>query len=112
MNETMILPVKLQDKEIKERGETLAELLRSIGEKEADKAMAAKEASNEIKKLEAEVGVVADAIRTGQEDREVEIERRPDYDRNVVEIVRVDTGEVVVTEELKDEDRQTNLGMH
>jgi hypothetical protein len=108
----MILPVKLGDKEIKERGEQLAELLRTVGEKESEKAMTAKEYSNEIKKLEAEVALVADAIRTGQEDREVEIERRPDYDRNAIDIVRKDTGEVVVTEEMKDSDRQSNLTLN
>jgi hypothetical protein len=112
VGETMILPVKLSDTEIKERGQTLAELLRSIGEKESEKAVTAKEYSNEIKKLEAEVGVVADAIRTGQEDREVEIEKRPDYDRNAIDIVRVDTGEVVATNEMTDSDRQSDLTLN
>jgi hypothetical protein len=108
----MILPVRLSDNEIKQRGEKLADLLREIGEKESEKSVETKKFASAIKELEVEADTVAQAIRSGQEDRDVEIERRPDFKKETVEIIRIDTGEVVVTEALSDSDRQTNLSMN
>lgn len=105
----MILPVRLSDNEIKLRGEKLADLLREIGVLDEEKKLESKKYSDKIKEKEIEANEVADAIRSGQEDRDVEIERRPDYTKEVVEVIRLDTGEIIASEPMTDEDRQLNL---
>lgn len=92
---TEILPVKLTETEIRERGIKLAGVLQDIGKEETAKKDAASAAKSRIDLLETEATKIAFAIRAGQEDREIQVEEQKDYEAQEVRTARLDTGEIV-----------------
>ena len=111
------LPVKLNEVQLAARARVLAKMaLRAIGvEGEIDEAR--EEARGRIKVLKedlagirTEVRDLARAIRRGEEPGEIRVEARVTDDNSKVDVVRLDTGEVVETRALTEEDRQMQIG--
>lgn len=108
---TRVLPVELTDKEIQERGEDLADLEQQLqGAREESAADAARWRERK-KALAISITKASGVINARQEDREVSCELRPDYRRNVMETVRLDTDEMVEERALSFDERQQELGL-
>lgn len=113
---TMRLPVELTKEEIFARGKELArtkDAHTAASAKLEQAKLAAKSAkeqiNSEIKEAEEEMRRLARAIRSGREDRDVEILDKPDFKKGVMNIVRLDTGELVRTRGLTEAERQRSL---
>lgn len=107
---TRVLPVELNDKEIQERGEKLAEIEQQLQGTREDAAADAARFRERKKSLNEQIAKLATQINDGKESRQVECELRPDYRRNLMEIVRTDLDEVVDSRALTAEERQLELG--
>lgn len=107
--ETMRLACKLSHDERIERVQQLADRLIEQGHVEAEKKQAIEDFKAKLKAIDSRVGELIEAVKTGIEYRPVQVEERADSGRRVVETVRLDTGDVVSTRTMDDEDRQVSL---
>ena len=105
--ETRLLVCDLTEDEISERAKQLAV---SKGEMEQHQ-LHAKEIKADLKKkgeqLRAQISQLARACREGKEEREIVCELLYDEDELTVDVVRVDTGQVVSSRPMTDDERQT-----
>lgn len=107
--ETIYLAEELTETELRERGQKLAELVRKREQAVHEKAETAREYGEQIKRLDAEISEIDVIVRTKKENREVEVERRKNFLRNVEETTRLDTGEIVESRALTAAERQAQL---
>jgi hypothetical protein len=113
---TMKLPVALEDAEILARGKELARLKdeHTKANDELDQATTAWKSTKEriqgdIDDRDEQMRRVARVIRSGHEDRDVEVLDEPNYKTGVMATVRLDTGELVATRGLTEAERQRSL---
>lgn len=106
---TEILPVKLTNDELRERGERLAGLLEEIATEEAEKKAANDMAKDVIERLETKAYMLARVIRSRQEDREVQVDEVEDLEAKEFRTVRIDTGETVHRRRMTPEELQRPL---
>jgi hypothetical protein len=104
-----VLPVILSNRELQDRGETLAENLQKTAQVENDLAAKSSEIKGQIKALKAVTSKLAQTIQSGQEERLVECEIHFDYRHHNVKTVRCDTGEVVSERTMNADELQTEL---
>lgn len=106
---TRKLPVVLDEEGVAIAGIRLAKLLQNHEEHEAQ----AKELRDKLKKqtdaIQADIDEVAAAIRAGEEQQDVAVEVRADFERATAEFVRLDTGETVEKRTLTDDERQQKM---
>lgn len=107
---TRVLPVKLSDKEIQAAGEKLAELELDLQRAKEEAAGIAAQFRERKKALAENIAKTSRVVDEGQEDRPIVCEMVPDYRRNVMEVVRTDTDEVVEDRALTVDERQMELG--
>lgn len=116
MPKTMILPVKLTDPEIMARAKELTGVLQEHREAENriealaagfKSAKAAAEA--EVEEIAGRVHYIAAMVRNGSEDRAVEVEDVPDFERGLMMTRRADTAELVGSRTLTEDERQRRL---
>lgn len=105
-----MLPVRLTEPEIKTKGERLSELVIEAVDVEDEKKAVNKVHADKLKEIGKEMRGLAREVRSGEEEREVDCEERPDHGRNIIEVMRMDTGEIVVHRPMDDGDRQRELG--
>lgn len=106
---TRSLACTLTEKEWAEKSESAALLVKEIAEAEAEKTLAAKQAKESIDALEAKLRQLSTEIREHQETRAVECRGQYDDRRNLFELVRQDTGEVILSRAMTAEERQEEL---
>ena len=109
MPETRTLPVKLTDKELKDRGRQLAavEFERKATIEEKKKILA--DYNEQLKVIDGKLEKLATAVKEKAEPREVPIEYRKDVAKNTMFTIRTDTDEVIESRPLDDFDRQGEL---
>lgn len=110
------LPIKLSEIQIAARARVLAKMALRAVKVEGEIEEARDEARTRIKALKedltgirTEVKDLARAIRRGEESGEVKVEALVAEDNSRVDVVRLDTGEVVETRALTEEDRQMQI---
>jgi len=107
------LSVVLTDEERSMRAREAARFLAEYGAKEEHKKEVVKELSGELKDLRAQADAAARAANSGVEEREVPVSPRANNERFVVEFYRDDTGDLVRTRPMTDDEmrvaRQTVL---
>jgi len=103
------LPVLLADDEIKILGETLARKDREKRNLEAEKKLNAQSFKDKIDTLDEDMRSLATTIRDGREYRPVECREEFNYERGIIEVMRVDTGEVVEQRRMTESERQGKL---
>lgn len=101
-----LLLVRLSSQELVTKAEELARHLQETTSMKASTKRAAKLAAEEIKEREQREADLAQEISSGAEAREVTCRERPRYDDLLVDLVRVDTGEVVRTRAMQPSERQ------
>jgi len=103
------LPCKLTAHEKDQAADSLAH---SVNERDAltlEKALAAQRYAKEIKACDRKIGDLAEAVRTGVEYRQVPVKERPSFERNVIEVIRLDTNEVCGQRVMRGDERQTAM---
>jgi hypothetical protein len=104
-----LLPVDLTKEELHFRALRLAEISKKIDELDERKRSQNQELYRERKDLQAERMALTGVVNTKREVREVKVKEKPDFDRNCIEVIRVDTGEVVDTHPMRAVDRQAEI---
>ena len=99
----------LKPDEVRQKGEALAEKLRDHDRVEAERKSAMDTFKQEQKRIMHEVGELTHDIATRQESRQIRCYEIPDFEANMVSIVRDDTGEVYKSRGMRPEERQTNI---
>jgi hypothetical protein len=100
------LPVRLTAAEKALKAEQLVADMHEIQDLEDQKKTATSEYSSKIKRKQEHARQLAYELKTGTELRPVECYERPVYGDMVVELIRVDTGEVVSTRGMHPSERQ------
>lgn len=102
----------LTDAMVEHRGMRIAELIKTKSEMEAARTAAAKAAQKDIDKVGEEIDKLGAEIRTKSFLTKVEAEKRPCFDTNTWQTVRIDTegyGLVVSEEPMTAAERQTAI---
>ena len=102
----MILPVKLTEDELNAKRDELAKCAAELNKTEQEKAEASSRFGGQVKKIRYRITELADHITSRREYRETACEERPDYDKNIVEVYRKDTDELVSSRVMSPEERQ------
>lgn len=106
----MSLPVKLNQKELADKGELLANANNRYCEVEAEKKRANESFKEQLDECRQQMNKLANEIENGEENRMVVVTWIEDLDHNQKTLVRQDTGEVVKGPiALTSEERQQQL---
>lgn len=92
---TRKLPVRLTDTELLAKSKELAARITELEDVEATKKSAVAQCKLKSDDLEAEIHDLAKILRTGREDREVEVKELRNDQARTIEVIRIDTGEIV-----------------
>lgn len=106
---TELLPVKLTDPELIDRGSHLAKVEDDLGALDRREADAKAEFKAQRSKLEGVRHALAGVVRDRQEMRPVILEMFADYEQGVVEYIRTDLGEIVRDRPMGEAERQQGL---
>lgn len=109
--ETQKLKVLLSEHEKRNAHEGLIACLSELAAHEREATEVKAQLARKQKGLEAKRGNLHQLIVAGYEYRDVEVERIADFDRGLVLLVRVDTGEEVDIERMSESQRQTELDL-
>jgi hypothetical protein len=109
MKDTMELPVKLTKGEKLRCGELAASLAHQAHVLEEQRKLQNAELKSQIDALNDQIGELFDQLRTGEQVREVEVEREKDYEHGVERITRLDIDEVISERTLGPEEMQQDL---
>lgn len=102
------LRVALTPEEFEAKAQESARVKFTIDEVEELKASHMQSFGAQIKKLKAELGRLAYDVSQKTEERMLECAQRPDYAKRLVAIIRPDTGEIVRTRPMTEQERQTH----
>lgn len=105
------LPCKLDAQEKLLKSEQLAQKLGEIKQLEDDKKASAKRFGSEIEEKRGDASKLAQEIRTGSELRPIECTERARYADLMVDLIRLDTGEVVSSRPMHPQERQAALDL-
>lgn len=108
---TMRLPVELTDAEMLEAGKRMSKALDDLEAVKAKKREAVSGFNAEIKGFEGTVHTLNEVLKSGAEEREVEVREEPDYAAGMVRVIRVDTGVQVTMRSIDPDERQVKLGL-
>jgi hypothetical protein len=103
------LPCPLTDDEKIARSLMLAEALDRRNQLDLERKDTMAEFKDREAKLDSEIGRLGTIVRGGKELRQVECEDQHNYKNGTADRVRLDTGEVVQTRPLTEEERQQEL---
>ena len=104
-----LLPCKLSNEELLERGQQLGAVTQDIADEEARQVSIKQELKARLTELESQRMQLATQITRREEMREVEIVPERDYTLAKYYEIRQDTGEVVKERPLTPEERQLGL---
>jgi len=107
--EKRTIPVKLTDKEKAKISTEHVETLDKIAAKEEEKKTADAAIKGDIALLEEAAKKLADIIRAGTQDRELDVDVIYNWRTNEVQVVRADTKEVISTRAMSYEERQREM---
>lgn len=98
------LPIHLTDDERNTKARHAASLLHERALLEERKRETVADYADKIKELTTEINAASTAARTGIEEREVEVSPKPNNDRLLVEFYRDDTGDLVETRPMTEDE--------
>lgn len=104
-----LLEVKLTKKEVSEYAEKLAQSCVTRIETEAEKKEVTGNYNAQLKNINKDISALSEAIQNGYEERDVECDERVNGEKNIVEIIRLDTQEVIDARDIEQDDIQENL---
>jgi hypothetical protein len=107
--ETRLLPVQLNEEEIKVKGEELAKATNAHRDLEAEKKAAAAGFTRSLKESTRTLLNLAKIVGTGKEYRDVPVRESFDTKKNLCSIYRTDTDELVEARSMTEEEYQNDL---
>lgn len=110
--ESRHLPVKLDDHELRERGDQLAAVIQDMNTEEKRQTDAKAGMKARLAELDAKKTQLAITIARHEEDRDITVDVIHRFDKFIVESVRQDTGEVVTSRPMTEIERQQTLPIH
>ena len=105
------LSCELNEVEWQNRARELAEAHKEVARQEERKKTVTAGLNNDVKIAKAKESKLADVVATREEQREVTVEVKYDYELGKVTKTRTDTGEVITTREMTDSERQAELDL-
>lgn len=99
-HETRRLLTPLTEEERLQRSDELAKLVTKLADLEEEKKKKAREFKEEIDELKVSLHNLTQVVKTRLEEREVEVTTAAVLGREVMEVMRLDTGEVIFTRPL------------
>ena len=108
-SETRTLPCRLSQEELLDRGHELAKVSQDVDAEEDRQTQVKAELKATMAELEARRAKLSSTVYRQEEYREVKCDTIGDTRRGVVDVVRHDTGEVVTSRAMTDEERQGAL---
>lgn len=109
---TRNLPCRLTEDELRQRGDALAEVVQELHAEEQRQADVKAQMKARVTELEAKQTRFAITISRKEEYRDIECDVFGDPERGVVELVRRDSGEVVETRPMTEDERQRALPLN
>lgn len=106
---TKDVSVDLNQEEIRSRSQRMATVSRLIREKKLAAKNAAAAIMAEVKELVAEHEKLEHVVETGKEERPVKCREEFNYERSIVEYIRVDNDEVAGHRPMTNQEKQTNI---
>jgi hypothetical protein len=103
------LPCKLSVHEKELAADSLAHAVNERDALTLEKALSAQRFAKSIKEVDRKIGDLAEAVRTGVEYRQIAVKERPSFERNVIEVIRLDTNEVCGQRVMRGDERQTAM---
>lgn len=103
------LPCKLTDEERLSRADDLANAVQVVDQVKQEKKSLMRQVDSRLNAAESKREELADVVASGREYREVIVHQVFDYNEGKVTEMRVDTGEVIASRDLTDEERQASL---
>lgn len=107
--ETRVLPVKLNNDELRERGDSLAQVIQDLNTEERRQVDIKAQMKARLSELEARQTQLAITISRREEERDVTVDIYHDFERLKVETVRRDTGETIHRREMTQDELQRQL---
>lgn len=107
--ENRILPVKLHEDELRDRGDKLAAVIQDLNAEESRQVDQKAQMKARLSELDARKTQLAIVISRREEDRDVAVDVFANYVGGLVEVVRRDTGEVISKRRMTEEERQQPL---
>jgi hypothetical protein len=104
-----MLPCRLTEDELRERGSALAHAREAHERFEGEAAEARKKLKEQAELLDGDVSRLARIVRDRSEHREVTVEVRLTAKAGMVDEVRTDTGEVIANRKIADREAQADM---
>lgn len=105
------LPVKLQEHELLERAQSLADCHTQLAEHDDHAKEVRKELAKSRGAIELRRAILSGVVKRKEENREVRVAMQTDLTARVFREVREDTGEVIADRPLRPEEMQRKLGL-
>lgn len=106
---TDTLPCALTDEEVLKFAGELANANKEVDRAIDEKKFLTQQATSKVKKAEAYRDEITSIVASRTEWREVTVNKVYDYEKGIVTETRTDTGEVIASRALSDEEKQTKL---
>jgi hypothetical protein len=107
--ETRVLPVKLTDEELRERGDSLAAVIQNMNTEDRRQVDMKAQMKARLAELDAKKTQLAITISRREEERDVTVDVYHNYEALKVETVRRDTGETINRREMTQDELQRPL---
>lgn len=105
------LPCEMTPAELALKSSQMASKLDELNGVEAEKSRVTKKLGEDMKTLKAQLDHLGTEVRTGIEYRPIECYEVPRYERLKVDLVRMDTGEIVRSRAMHPNERQEALDL-
>lgn len=109
IKEVRQLNVKLTEEELVRYSKELAKQSQDIVALEDAKADSAKKYAAQIQTAKCIIKELSRKVESGEEPRDIECQWEYDFKENIKRLFRNDTGEIVLKERIKDEERQMSF---
>lgn len=106
------LSCELNDVEWQNRARELADAHKEVAIQEQRKKDITKELGHDVSMAKTKESKLADTVATKRELRDVTVQVKYDYELGTVEKTRTDTGEIISTREMTDNERQAELDLN
>lgn len=108
-SETRFLPVKLHEDELRDRGDKLAAVIQDMTAEENRQVDLKAQMKARLAELDSKKTQLAIVISRREENRDVNVDIFHDFEMGKVDTVRRDTGEMLMSRRMTEEERQQPL---
>ena len=108
---TRSLECVIEEEKLRNYAKDLADVTKKKMRMEDQKRSFTKQIGAELEACSAQINLLSDKVSTGKEYRDIECAIEYDWERKEKAIVRIDTGDVVSTDIIKEDELQEHLNL-